>query len=253
MPDSTSGVGGSSTANNVWNAIFTDKKDNSTMTQSDFLKLMVAQLQNQDFTNPTDNSDMINQMTAFANMQQMQDMAYYSRSSYAMSLVGKTVTASRFTVNGDLDTTTGPVQKVSFVDDEYVLYVGGKKYSLEQIMGVGAEGSEDSCAVDPSTFEITAESTAFDSITLHWPVPTEDEITAKDLKYTVYYSKEGPFETLEEVEAGTKFGSTGGADYTKETITGLEPDTSYYINIVVEDANGNKAVYKTGGARTKEA
>jgi flagellar hook assembly protein FlgD len=40
-------------------------------------------------------------------MQAMQEMLSYSRTSYAMSLVGKTVTASRYTVSGELDTTTG--------------------------------------------------------------------------------------------------------------------------------------------------
>ena len=80
---------------NTINAVFTDKTDNSQLEQSDFLKLMVAQLQNQDFTNPMDNSDMINQMVQFSNMQQMQEMANYSKINYAMSMIGKNVTASR--------------------------------------------------------------------------------------------------------------------------------------------------------------
>ena len=41
---STSGAGRSGS---VYDAVFTDKKDNSTMTQEDFLKIMVAQLTNQ--------------------------------------------------------------------------------------------------------------------------------------------------------------------------------------------------------------
>lgn len=121
---------------NKYEAVFTDKTDNSQMDQSDFLKLMVAQMQNQDFTNPMDNSQMVNQMVQFSNMQMMQEMASYSKTNYAMSLVGKTVTATRFTVAGALDTTTGVVDKVSFVDNEYVFYIGDKKYTMNQIMEV---------------------------------------------------------------------------------------------------------------------
>lgn len=121
---------------NRYDAVFTDKKDNSTMDQADFLKLMVAQMQNQDFTNPMDNSAMVDQMVQFSNMQMMQEMAGYAKTNYALSLVGKMATASRFTVSGELDTTTGVVEKVSLTDNEYVLYIAGKKYTPGQIMSV---------------------------------------------------------------------------------------------------------------------
>jgi len=85
----------------VINAVFTDKTDNSTLEASDFIKLMVAQMQNQDFYNPTDTGDMLNQIATISNMQMMQEMASYSKMNYAMSLVGKVVTASRFNVSGN--------------------------------------------------------------------------------------------------------------------------------------------------------
>ena len=78
-----------------------------------------------------------------SNMQRMQEMASYSKMSYAMSLVGKVVTASRFNVSGNLETTTGVVEKLSLVNNEYVFYIGDKKYTLQQIMEVST-GSEES-------------------------------------------------------------------------------------------------------------
>ena len=123
-------------SNNEYQAVFTDKKDNSTLGSADFINLLVAQIQNQDFNDPMDNSDMVNQMVQLSNMQMMQEMASCTKTSYAASLVGKVVTASRFSVSGDLDTTTGVVDKVSLVDDEYVFYMGEKKYTLGQIMSV---------------------------------------------------------------------------------------------------------------------
>lgn len=235
-----------------YNAVFTDETDNSTLTQSDFLRLLVVQMQNQDFTNPMDDSDMVNQMVQFSNMQQMQEMASYAKSTYAMSLLGKTVTASRFTVSGELDTTTGPVQRVSLVDNEYVFYVGGKKYTMNQIMGIQAGGSEeDTSPIDTSGYDLTVEEVTSDSIEISWEVPTEDEYISSGLTYTVYYSTE-KLEALEDVENATKYG-VGQKGNTSEKINGLEADTTYYINVVVEDESGNKAIYQTQTVRTKAA
>lgn len=133
-----------------YDAVFTDEKDNSTLESSDFMKLMIAQLQNQDFSNPTDTGEMLNQMTQLSNMQMMQQMASYSKLNYAMSLVGKTVTASRFTLDGTLDTTTGVIDKVSINDEEYVFEIGDKKYTLFQIMSIGADASAGESASDDS-------------------------------------------------------------------------------------------------------
>lgn len=119
----------------------TGKTGTTNLTASDFLKLFVTQMQNQDFNNPMDNNEMMNQITQLSNMQMMQEMATYSKTGYAMGMIGKTVTASRYT-NGKLDTETGTVSKVSLVDDAYVLYVNGKKYSLDEIMEI-KNSSED--------------------------------------------------------------------------------------------------------------
>lgn len=259
MADALSGVGqrtstsnrtqGSSSTGNNYNAVFTDKSDNSVLDPSQFLNLMIVQMQNQDFMNPMDDTAYVTQMAQFANMQQMQQMAEYSKTSYALSLVGKMATASRFTVSGDLDTTTGVVDKVSLVDNEYVLSIGGKTYDLSQIMSVGTSDSKDKPQADATQYSLEKQDSTANSVTIKWPVPTEDTTVSKDLKYTVYYSKNGPFDKLEDVEAGTKYGSAQ-KNITEETIKDLEPDTAYYFNVVVEDANGNKTLYKPISVKT---
>lgn len=241
---------GSTDKTHVWNAVFEEKKTG--VTADDFLTLMVAQLTNQDFMNPADNSDMVNSMVQYSNMQAMQDMLAFSKTSYAMSLVGKTVTAARFTVSGGLDTTTGPIEKVSLVDDKYIVYVNGKTYELHQIMEIGAPSEEKKCEVTPTAFKLEADSGDYGKIHLKWECPTESETTAAGLKYSVYYSKEGPFDTLEEVEKGTLYGVGQQKDFLEETLTGLEPGTTYYLNVVVTDSAGNKAVYKPVSTKTKE-
>lgn len=240
-------------SNNQYNAVFTDKKDNAEMDQMDFMKLMLAQMQNQDFTNPMDNSQMIEQMAAFSNMQMMQQMASLSKSSYAMSMVGKTVTASRFDVSGNLETTTGTVNKISLVDNEYVVYVNDKKYTMDQIMSIesGSTGAGTGSTVNPKNFELKATEVLRDSASLKWQVPTEDEAIAGGLKYSLYYSTEKDFDKVEDIEKGTLVGAKEQEKLTTAEITGLEPNTEYYINVVVTDAKGNKSAYKQLKVTTK--
>lgn len=113
-----------------------DKTGGSGLGVDDFLTLMVAQMQNQDFMDPMDDTQFISQMAQFSTMQEMQRLAAYSESNYAISLVGKTVTASRIDSRGNLDTVTDVVTSISLVDNEYVISVGGKQYTLGQIMSV---------------------------------------------------------------------------------------------------------------------
>ena len=128
------------TGGQSWDAVFTDKADNG-VSVDDFLNLMVAQLQNQDFMNPVDDTQYVTQLAQFATMQQMQELATYMKTNYVMSLVGKEVTAARFSVSGELQKETGRVEKISLVNNEYAVYINGKKFSLQQIMELGA--SED--------------------------------------------------------------------------------------------------------------
>lgn len=224
--------------------------EKTSLTASDFLKLFVTQLQNQDFNDPMDNGEMMNQITQLSNMQMMQEMAEYSKSGYAISLVGKTVTATRYE-NGALDTTTGVVSKISLVDSGYVVYVNGKEYSLAGIMEI-QNGSDAGSPIDVSSLPVTLTSVTDHSATVRWSVPTQDEAVADSLKYTVYYSQGGPFDTVGEVEKGTGFGAAGQAGLTGAAVTGLEAAQTYYINVLIEDANGNRYVYKPAAITTNQ-
>lgn len=124
-----------------WDAVFTDKKGNS-VSVNDFLNLMVAQLRNQDFMNPVDDTQYVTQLAQFATMQQMQEMATYMKTNYVMSLVGKNVTAAKLSVSGELHKETGAVEKISLVNNEYAVYVNGKRFTLEQIMEINGSSEE---------------------------------------------------------------------------------------------------------------
>ena len=236
-----SAASASSKSGTNYDAVFSDKKDNSIMDPSAFLNLMVTQMQNQDFTDPMDNTDMITQMAQFSNMEMMQQMASYSKTNYAVSLVGKSVTASKISVSGQLDTTVGVVDQVSLVDNDYVISIGSKKYSLEHIMGIGETKD---VSIDTDGCELVATDITDKKATITWDVPTDDKDIAGKLKYTVYYGTSNDFNTVEKVENGTMVGLGDDVNITTMDIKNLLPDTTYYANVVVTNVDGTKEVYK---------
>lgn len=125
---------GSTDKTHTWNAVFEEKKTG--VTADDFLTLMVAQLTNQDFMNPVDDTQYVTQLAQFTTMQQMQEMANYTKTSYVMSLVGKSVTAAKITVSGELQKETGVIQSISLANNEFTIKVNDKKFTLEQIMEI---------------------------------------------------------------------------------------------------------------------
>jgi flagellar hook assembly protein FlgD len=256
----TDRVLGSSPSN--YNAVFTTDGDNSTMSQSDFLKLLVAQMQNQNFTDPMDDTTMITQMAQFANMQEMQKMSNYMQAGYAMGLVGKTATASRYAVNGQQETATGVIDRVVLNNNDYIFYIKGKGYKLSELSsiqtststGSSSDTSENQSTLDTGSYALTVPQTNGNSALLKWPVPTEDSTKASTLKYTLYYSTKENMNTVAEVEAnGAIAGLPKQAGMTQMEATGLLPNTKYYFNVVVEEANGTKTVYKPVSTTTTSA
>lgn len=104
--------------------INSDDKKSTTLGQSDFLKLIVEQMKNQDFNNTTDNNEFISQMAQFSSLEAMQNLTNYSNLSYGTSLVGKYVTVK----TGDEDYVTGLVDCVAVDGGKYSLVINGKEY-----------------------------------------------------------------------------------------------------------------------------
>ncbi|MBU3840951.1 MAG: flagellar hook capping protein [Candidatus Ruminococcus intestinipullorum] len=116
-------------------AVYADASEKD-VTMDDFLNLMVAQLKNQDFMNPVDDTQYMAQLAQFTTLQQMQEMSYNSKSTFLTSLIGKNVVAAKLNVNGELDRTEGTVDKVSFVDNKFMFYIGSQGFTMDQIMQV---------------------------------------------------------------------------------------------------------------------
>ena len=95
------------------------QEDKMGLDMTDFLTLMVTELQNQSIDQTADTSDMLNQLVQMQMVQALVNMTDASVMSYAASLVGKEVTV------------TGTY------DGNQVVFVGDKYYLLSEILAVG--------------------------------------------------------------------------------------------------------------------
>lgn len=128
----------------------------NTLTTDDYWKLMAAQLQYQDMSNPVDNSEMMNQMVQMSSMSTMSklseavanfstvtnNLSTVTLTSYSTGLLGKEVTIAITEKDGEtgeskiVNKIKGVVTGVDLTGATSV-YVDGKKYELSQVMAVG--------------------------------------------------------------------------------------------------------------------
>jgi flagellar basal-body rod modification protein FlgD len=109
------------------------------LSQQDFLNLLVAQMTSQDPLNPTNSQDLLSQMTQFstlnANNALQADMTQMNTSqnySLASSLLGKQVLLSV-----DANTTTqGVVSGVDSSSSTPEIIVNGQSYTLDQVLSI---------------------------------------------------------------------------------------------------------------------
>lgn len=127
------------------------ESNNNEMSLDDFWKLMAAQLQYQDMTNPMSNSEMMNQMTQMATMNAMtqvsnaianfgvvtNNLSQVTLTSYSIGMIGREVTVATTDENGKVNgEKKGIVTGVDLTGGQSV-YIDGEKYSLSQIMSAG--------------------------------------------------------------------------------------------------------------------
>lgn len=104
--------------------------------QETFLKLLVAEMSNQDPLEPTSNSEFISQLAQFSSMQYALDSSKYAESNYAAGLVGKVATATK-QEGADVVTKTGVVEKVhKGPDNSYLVTIDGEDFALKNVTSV---------------------------------------------------------------------------------------------------------------------
>ena len=122
----------SSTSTTAYNSTDSLAGKQSTLSQKDFLQLLVAQMQNQNPLSPQSNTEMAAQMAQFSSLQQSTDMSSSLNMLQANSLIGTTV-------NLQVDSKTvvnGVVQGVVLQDSKMKILVNGSAYDLKQVISV---------------------------------------------------------------------------------------------------------------------
>lgn len=130
----------SSTASNVRKLEDIQNKpvDNS-LGKDSFLKILAAQLSNQDPMAPSSDTEFIAQLAQFSSLEQMQSLNSGFSTSQAFSLVGKyvTITVPDETGSGaEPQTVFGKVDGVMKKDGINYVVVGNKQYKVDDVSGV---------------------------------------------------------------------------------------------------------------------
>ncbi len=108
-----------------------DEESNSYMNFDSYLKLLVSQMQNQDFNDPMKDSEVLNQMAQYSMLEGIKNMTQQNNISYSTSLVGKVVT-----VSDGYDYYTGKVESVTVTNGEPKLMIDGKGYDCTTVSDI---------------------------------------------------------------------------------------------------------------------
>jgi flagellar basal-body rod modification protein FlgD len=126
-----------------------------TLSQADFLKLLVTQMTSQDPMNPQTDTQMAANMAQFTALQQASSMSTNIASLLAQqqilqanSMLGGTVTLHV----DDKNTVSGVVQAVQMDDGVPRLIVNNKPYDLSQVLTIAPTPVAASSANPPTTF-----------------------------------------------------------------------------------------------------
>jgi len=114
----------------------TQEDDSSYMSFESYLSLLVAQMQNQDFNNPMDDSEVLAQMAQYSMLEGIKNMTQQSSISYGMSLVGKVVT-----VDDGQGAYTGRVESIAVTDGKAQLMIDGMAYDSDKVTDIVSDNS----------------------------------------------------------------------------------------------------------------
>jgi flagellar basal-body rod modification protein FlgD len=112
----------------------------STLDETDFLKLLTAQLAAQDPLDPESDTDFISQMATFSQLNQMTSIATDMSTVTASNYIGKTVTAKDSSGN----TVSGVVSSITFDDGTPSLVINDTTCALDTVTSVSNTSSSSS-------------------------------------------------------------------------------------------------------------
>jgi len=112
------------------------KRPNSSLDKEAFLQLLVAQMKYQDPLEPTSNTEYISQLATFSSLEEMQNLNAGMTLQRASQLVGQYVYLKTTDSSGVETFPEGAVDYVTYENGKAFLSVGGKLYSIDDLLSV---------------------------------------------------------------------------------------------------------------------
>lgn len=111
----------------------------------------------------------------------------------------------------------------------------------------------DTTAPTIATKTLTFSNVSTTSLKISWSDASDDSTSdASTLSYGIYQSSSSNIDTVTNIEAnGTAVGDFS-AGVTFANSSGLAPSNTYYFNVIVKDASGNKSAYSIGSVKTSQ-
>jgi flagellar basal-body rod modification protein FlgD len=135
------GVSGSTTTSGTdVQVVSPDATGLNSLTADSFLKILVAQLQNQDPTDPVNNQDLLNQMSSLRALQSnielgstLKSLSLTQQLASGTSYIGKTVSANVTDSSGNPQQISGAVDRVIVRNGSTVLGIGEQEVPINQV------------------------------------------------------------------------------------------------------------------------
>ncbi len=130
-----------STASSVSNS-------NNTLTQANFLQLLVTQMTSQDPLNPESDTEFASQLAQFSALQETQTMTGNLQGLQADTLIGQTVSVTSSTSS---QAATGVVTGVEYNAGTPEILMNGQTYGLNQITAITPTATQAGTASTPTS------------------------------------------------------------------------------------------------------
>jgi len=110
--------------------------NNQTLDKDAFLQLLVAQMKNQDPLEPQDNTQMVQQMASFTQVEELQNMSSTMTQKQGFDLIGKMVSVNVVKSTGEEGIVEGIVDYVLKEGTDVFLGIAGNEYDINDLSSV---------------------------------------------------------------------------------------------------------------------
>lgn len=114
----------------------TTTSSNNGLDKDAFLQLLVTQMRYQDPLEPTDNTEYMSQLAQFSQLEAVNNLSTSFSTSQALGLVGQYVILNTKTESGDPKQVAGLVQYVTVSNNQALLRVNDKYYTMDEFDSV---------------------------------------------------------------------------------------------------------------------